>query len=48
MMHPVNGSSTNRCAETERVFSSDVIDIIETATVGPCPYPGSGGHSFPH
>jgi hypothetical protein len=48
MKHPVNGSSTNKCAETERVFSSGVIDIIETATVGPYPYPRSGGYSFPH
>jgi hypothetical protein len=37
MKHPVNESSTNRYAETERVFSSDVIDIIETATVSPYP-----------
>jgi hypothetical protein len=48
MKHPVKELSTNRYAETERVFSSDVIDIIETVYRQPLPSGATAGHSFPH
>jgi hypothetical protein len=43
MKHPVKESSTNRYAETERVFSSDVIDTIETLTDSPWGRRGDAG-----